>query len=175
MNQKLEDNLFYHFNMLKEQVKELETEIAVLKQELAHSFNVQRCHLLRVKNGDQLSDEYILSGKLYNDYSPEQAFDLYNEKDQNFILLDVSDKNYTPPKTLNEAIKIPLHELPIRFKEIVNKAVPIFVISEDGTKSILACEILNQCGYFNVNNISGGYKFWPGFRQGLQIVDKKAA
>jgi rhodanese-related sulfurtransferase len=41
----------------------------------------------------------------------------------------------------------------------------VLVISENGTTSILACEFLNQMGFYNINNISGGYKFWPGYRK----------
>ena len=77
--------------------------------------------------------------------------------------------DYSPIEELPEAMHIPLEELNIRFTEISNKSTPVYIISENGVKSILACEILNECGYYNVNNISGGYKFWPGFRMNAGI------
>ena len=165
MDERLQKNVFYTFNKLQDQVKDLQKELHELKEDYDKSMAINRCHMMRIKNGERLADEYILNGKLYNDFSPEQAFDYYNQKDANYILLDVSQKGYQPPEELPEATKIPLEELAVRFKEIVNKAVPILIISEDGVKSILACELLNQLGYYNVNNISGGYKFWPAFRQ----------
>lgn len=165
MDQKLQTSIFYNFNKLQDQVKELKKEVADLTEKYDKVMATQRCHMMRIKNGEKLSDEYILNGRLYNDYSPEAAFDYYNQADENYILLDVSEKGYEPPEELPEATKIPLSELPLRIKEISNKATPILVISEDGIKSILACETLNQFGFYNVNNISGGYKFWPAFRQ----------
>lgn len=164
INEKLQDSIFYNFNQLQNQVKELQKEVVEITEKYEKAMAVQRCHMMRIKNGEKLSDEYILSGKLYNDYSPEAAFDFYNQADENYILLDVSEKGYEPPEELAEATKIPLSELPIRVKEISNKAVPVLVISENGVNSILACEMLNQFGFFNVNNVSGGYKFWPPFR-----------
>lgn len=164
MDEKLQKSIFYNFNKLQEEVKELRKELNELTQKYEKAMSVQRCHIMRIKNGEKLSDEYILNGKLYNDYSPEAAYYFYNQVDENYILLDVTEKGYQPPEELPEATKIPLEELPLRAKEIVNKATPILVISEDGIRSILACEMLNQFGFYNVNNISGGYKFWPAFR-----------
>jgi len=175
MDQKLQNSIFYNFNQLQGQVKELKKEVQELTQKYERAMATQRCHIMRIKNGEMLSDEYILNGRLYNDYSPEAAFDFYNQYDENYILLDVSEKGYQPPEELPEATKIPLSELPLRAKEIINKATPVLVISEDGVNSILACEMLNQFGYFNVNNISGGYKFWPPFRQKAAPKIKKVA
>jgi rhodanese-related sulfurtransferase len=175
MNEKLQSNVFFNINDLKNQVKDLQSEVKDLGEKLEKSLAVERCHLLRVKNGEMLPDDYILNGRLYNDLSPEQAFQFYSKQNENFILLDVSEKSYHPSDEFPEAIKIPLEELPIRFKEIINKAVPILIISENGIRSILACEMLNQVGYYNVNNISGGYKFWPAFRQKVVPILKKVA
>lgn len=175
MNEKLQSNIFYNINDIKVQVKELQQEVKDLSEQLQKSQAVARCHLLRIKNGEMLPDDYILNARMYNDFSPEQAFQFYNKQDENFILLDVSQKSYQPSDEFPEATKIPLEELPIRFKEIVNRAVPILIISEDGIRSILACEMLNQLGYYNVNNISGGYKFWPAFRLKVAPTLKKVA
>lgn len=175
MNEKLQDNIFYNFNKLSEKVKELQAELQEVKENFEKLQSVTRCHVMRVKNGERLADDYILNGRLYNDMTPDQAFSYYNKQDFNYILLDVSEKGYRPPEELPEAIQIPLEELPIRFKEIVNKATPILIISEDGVRSIRACEMLNECGYYNVNNISGGYKFWPAFRLKAKLELKKSA
>lgn len=174
INEKLQKSIFYNFNKLQDEVKELRKELNDLTEKYEKAMATQRCHIMRIKNGEKLSDEYILNGRNYNDYSPEAAFDFYNQVDENYILLDVSAKGYEPPEELPEATKIPLDELPFRAKEIVNKATPILIISENGVKSILACEMLNEFGYFNVNNISGGYKFWPAFRH-KEITKTEAA
>ncbi len=164
MNSKLQSNVFFNINALQEQIVDLQLQIEGLNEKLEKSEKVNRFQMLRIKNGEEVSDDFIINSRKYLDLSPEKAFELYNRQDTNFIILDVSSKDFTPVSELPEALNIPVEELNIRFTEITNRATPIYVISEDGIKSILACEILNECGYYNVNNVSGGYKFWPGFR-----------
>lgn len=165
MNPKLQNNIFYKLNEMIDRIDELEKRLNRLEKATDDEFQVQKCQLMRVKNGDYLSDDYVLNGRSYSDLSPEAAWDLYNQRDLDFILLDVTQKSYYPMEELPEAINIPLEELNLRVREIVNKATRVIVISEDGTRSILACEMLNRHGFYNVSNISGGYKFWPGFRE----------
>ena len=44
-------------------------------------------------------------------------------------------------------------------------------MSEDGTNSILACKMLCELGFLNVNNISGGHKYWPGHKKENQLTN----
>ena len=165
MNPKLQNNIFFKLNEVMDRLDELEKKLNRLEKMSDDEKQVHRCQLMRIKNGDFLSDDYILNGRSYSDLSPESAWELYNQQDLDFIILDVTQKAYYPLQELPEALNIPLEELNVRLKEIVNKATRVFVISEDGTRSILACEMLNRHGFFNVSNISGGYKFWPGFKE----------
>lgn len=165
MNPKLQNNIFFKLNEVLDRLDDLEKRMNRLEKVTDDELQVQRCQIMRIKNGDFLSDDYILNGKSYSDLSPESAWELYNQKDLDFVLLDVSQKSYYPLEELPEAINIPLEELNLRVRELVNKATRVFVISEDGTRSILACEMLNRHGFYNVSNVSGGYKFWPGFKE----------
>jgi len=165
MNPKLQNNIFFKLNEVMDRLDDIEKRLNRLEKETSDEFDIQKCQMMRLKNGDFVSDDYILNARSYNDLSPEQAWEQYNEIDLDFILLDVSQKSFYPLEELPEAINIPLEELNLRVREMVNKATRVFVISENGTRSILACEMLNKHGYFNVNNISGGYKFWPGFKE----------
>lgn len=171
----LEKSLFYNLNNLIEKVEKLEKKVESLEKNMENSFALQRCHIMRVKNGDELSDQYILNGHKYADLSPDKAFRLYQQNDSDFILLDVSAKDYSPTKEISEALHIPLEELPARLNEIANKATSLLIISEDGTRSVQACELLNEKGYYNVNNISGGHKFWPANRLKDISSNKKSA
>lgn len=164
MNERLQNNVFSKINQLEEMLTALDKRVSAMDADVKESFQTIQSHLVRIKNSEVLSDDFLLNRRPYNDLSPEKAFKLYQDKDQDFILLDVSIKDYNPERALPEAIKIPLEELGSRHVEIANKAASIWVISEDGTRSILACEILNRRGFYNVNNVSGGYKFWPGIR-----------
>jgi len=164
MKGKLQNNVFFKMNSLDQKVNDLQRQILELNEKLETYQEIERCHLLRIKNGETLSDDYILNGRKYNDMSPEAAFRYFEQEDIHYILLDVSSYDFSPKSDVEEATKIPFEDLNIRYKEIQNKATPLLVICEDGTQSILACEFLNQMGFYNVNNVSGGYKYWPGFQ-----------
>ncbi len=146
-----------HIGMLEERILELEQKIESMVQ-------VERNHLIRVKNNEEVSDEFIFFGRKYHDLSPEKAWKMYQNKDFDFILIDVTAKDYKPYKKIPEALHIPWEDFQERFFEIQSKTTPILIISEDGTNSVLACEFLIKRGYFNCNNVSGGYKHWKGFQ-----------
>ena len=139
-------------------------EIANQQKTAAHkSILLQRNHLVRVKNGEEIDDNMILMGHPYNDLSPQKAWSIYNNNNLDFILLDVSHKSENKNiKRIEDSLIIPLEELHIRFVEIPSKTIPIIIISEEGLRSIQACELLIKKGFFNINNISGGHAFWPG-------------
>ena len=155
------------------EIQRLEGRILELEQSLHSMVDVQRNHLIRIKNHEVVPDEFILYGRKYQDLSPERAWKHYCDKNFDFILIDVSSKNYVPAKKLPESIHIPWEDLADRFMEIQTRTTPIFVISEDGTKSILACEFLVKRGFYNCNNISGGYKYWLGLK--LEEVKNQSA
>lgn len=161
---KLEIDLSNEIKQLKKELLLLKKKVDGLNNQFQYKTLNERFHLLRVKNNDELSDQYILNGMGYLDLNPDKAFRLYNEIDKDYILLDVSAETYTPFKELKEARKIPLEKLEDNLHLIANKNQSIMIISENGVSSILACKILNKFGFYNLNNISGGYKYWPGFR-----------
>ena len=169
MKSKVRNNVFYKFNEMSEQIQNLQEQIYKLNEKLEVYQDIERSHLMRVKNGEKLSDDYILNGRKYNDMSPEIAHKFYSQNDTHFILIDVSKEEFVPSIEFAEATKIPLDELNFRYKEIASKTTQILVISEDGVSSIKACEFLNKMGFYNINNISGGYKYWPE----SQVVQKE--
>lgn len=173
--EKLKNNIYHTFNLINSRLNHLEQKLSELDEKLEEIIQIERSNLVRVKNGEELSDDFILKGRTYYDLSPEKAFELYSNPDIDFVLLDVSLKDYQNFEALPEAIKIPLEELAIRHNEIKNKNVSIFVMSENGVRSILACELLRRCGFHNINNISGGHKFWPGHRKHITEKGQKTA
>lgn len=163
MAYKNQGNLTLGMNKLISRVNELETQVEWLNEKLHNLETTEKIHMLRVKNGEEVSDDFIIKTSYYHDLSPEKAFDYYNQKDKDFILLDVSAEEYEPIADFPEVTKIPLEQLAFRSHELPNKAMSILVISEKGLRSILACKQLHKLGFYNINNISGGYRFWPGF------------
>lgn len=170
---KLKNNIFFMINSLTGRIAHLESQLMRMQRELDKQLAIQRNHLVRVKNNETLSDDFLQNGRVYFDLSPEKAWALFNDESQDFVFLDVSYKEYSPegprPKV---TLHIPLEELAQRWTEIPNKTTPVLVISEDGLRSILACDFLATKEMFNCNNVSGGWKFWVGHR--LVAVQSKA-
>ncbi len=153
---------FQMLEMINNRLTNIEKNISRMDEKLDYSITLQRNHLIRIKNGQDIDDSMILMGKPYNDLPPQRAFQIYNDNDMDFILLDVSQASLSQEERLEGSIQIPLEELPSRYSEIISKTTPVLIISERGVRSIEACELLVKKGYFNLNNISGGHEFWPG-------------
>jgi rhodanese-related sulfurtransferase len=166
-------NVFGQLQNFERDISQLEGRILELETRIHKLLEIERNHLIRVKNKEEVSDEFILNGRTYLDLSPEKAWRLYRNPDFDFILVDVTSKDYQPQNRLPEALHIPWEEFPDRFLEISSRTTPLLIISEDGTNSVLACEFLVKRGYYNCNNVSGGYKYWKGFR--LEKIEGQSA
>lgn len=154
--------IFQMLEFMNTRLSNIEKNINRMEEKLDFSIMLQRNHLIRVKNGEEIDDQTILLGRPYNDLSPHRAFQIYSNPNLDYILLDVSEKTYQTPIQLNGVIRIPLEDLHFRFAELQSKTLPLLIISENGLRSIQASELLVKKGFFNINNISGGYEFWPG-------------
>ena len=166
-------NVFSQLQTFEKEIARLEGRILELETSINKLIEIERNHLIRLKNGEQLSDDFVQNGRAYLDLSPDKAFKMYRNPNFDFILIDVTSIDFEDTSRLPEAIHIPWEDFSVRFIEIQTKTTPLFIISEDGTTSVLACEFLVKHGYFNCNNISGGYKFWKGNR--LEEVKGRSA
>ena len=166
-------NVFSQLQTFEKEIARLEGRILELETSINKLIEIERNHLIRLKNGEQLSDDFVQNGRAYLDLSPDKAFKMYHNPNFDFILIDVTSIDFEDTSRLPEAIHIPWEDFSDRFIEIQTKTTPLFIISEDGTTSVLACEFLVKHGYFNCNNISGGYKFWKGNR--LEEVKGRSA
>jgi rhodanese-related sulfurtransferase len=155
-------NIFEQLQIFEEEFERLENKMFELEEKMKRWNDVHRSHLIRVKNGEQLSDEFIQQGKTYLDVSPEKAWKLYQDPDYSFLIVDVSSKDYQPSHSIPEAVHMPWEQFAEMSLSLHNTTSPIFIISEDGTKSILACELLVKRGFYNCCNISGGHQYWKG-------------
>ncbi|MBT4792247.1 MAG: rhodanese-like domain-containing protein [Halobacteriovoraceae bacterium] len=162
---KFDDSIFKDINALKTIVFEMQARIHELEKQVTENAKRDRFQLLRIKNNEELSDDFILKSQAYLDLSPEKAFRLYQKNDLDFIFLDVSTNTFSPTSEIPEITKIPLEELQLNQHKLPGKSKSIFIISENGIRSIRACKVLNKLGFYNLNNISGGYQFWPGFNE----------
>lgn len=147
---------------INSRLSNIEKNIIKLDDKLDFSISLQRNHLIRIKNGEFIDDNMILMGTPYNDIAPKKAYDIWNNPDSDFFLLDVTSTNFNKDYRIKGAIHIPLEELSRRYCELQSKTTPILIISERGLRSIQASEMLVRKGFYNINNISGGYEFWVG-------------
>lgn len=152
---------FQMLEFINSRLTNIEKNISKMDEKIDYGLALQRNFLIRIKNGEEIDDSTILLGRPYNDLSPAKAFGIYKNLDADFIILDVTSVNFNTVVKPKGAICIPLEELATRYPELPSKTTPILVISEEGLRSILACELLVKKGHYNVNNISGGYKHWP--------------
>lgn len=157
-------NVFSQLQTFEKEISRLDGRILELETRIQKLLEIERNHLIRIKNGEEISDDFVQNGRPYLDLSPEKAWRMYRNPDFDFILIDVTAKDYEDHKRLPEAIHIPWEDFKDRFIEIQTRTTPLFIISEDGTSSVLACEFLSKRGYYNCSNVSGGYKFWKGHR-----------
>ncbi len=75
------------------------------------------------------------------------------------LLLDVRTPDEFALGTIHNAVNIPIDEIRNRFDEIP-KNKRIIVFCGVGLRGYVACRILAQNGYENVENLSGGIKTW---------------
>lgn len=157
--------MFQMLEFMNNRLSNIEKNISRIDEKLEFSLSLQRNHLIRIKNGEFIDDSNILMGKPYNDLSPQRAFEIFQNPNLDFLILDVSKADYQSKKKLEGSVKIPLEELTTRYPEINSKTTPILVFSEQGLRSIQACELLIKKGFFNLNNVSGGHRFWPSLSE----------
>jgi len=169
----MELKAFQMLEYINNRLSNIEKNIARIDEKLEFSIQLQRNHLIRIKNGEDIDDSIILMGRPYNDLSPNQAYNITTKSDSDYLILDVSAKDFIPPSHIEGSIFIPLEELSLRCGEIVNKTTPVLLISENGLKSIQAAELLVKKGFFNINNISGGHAFWPGHQVNVRGLKQK--
>ena len=82
--------------------------------------------------------------------------------DDNFTLLDVRE-NYERAEFNIGGVHIPLGDVPARYGELSDKKdEEIIVYCRSGKRSANAVAFLNQLGFSNVRNLTGGMLAWQG-------------
>lgn len=99
--------------------------------------------------------------------TPGIASELIEKRDA--FILDVRSYEEFNDGHLCGATCIPLGELQSRYKEIngyMNK--DILVYCHAGSRSTIACQLLQQLGFTKLHNLQGGIIMWTA--AGLQVV-----
>ena len=88
---------------------------------------------------------------------------------QGALLLDVREPEEYSALHAPNAKLIPLGQLSSRLPEIMSyKDKPIVVVCRSGRRSAQAVSLLQEAGYSQVSNVSGGMNAWAG--EGLEVI-----
>jgi rhodanese-related sulfurtransferase len=86
------------------------------------------------------------------------------ENDENAIILDVRTDDEVAEGVIENAKQLDLHQ-PQEFMEglnNMNKDKNYYVYCRAGSRSSQACQIMEQLGFKNTYNLSGGFSNWDG-------------
>ena len=103
--------------------------------------------------------EFAHQSNRANDMNPMQATRFMNN--ENAVVIDVSDTTEFEKGHINNAINIPMKELPDKLPDLQkysDKAVLTYCKS--GNQSTRACKILKRANFSNVHNLAGGINNW---------------
>ena len=87
--------------------------------------------------------------------------ELKHKIDQNddFTLIDVRENSELEICKLESAQHIPMNSIPLQLNKI-DFSKPVVIMCKSGGRSAQICQFLNQQGYFNIYNLSGGIISW---------------
>lgn len=95
---------------------------------------------------------------------PEVAIDEVKnrvERGENWVLLDVREREEYREGHLEDAISLPRGFLEMRVEEsVADKSTPVIAYCAGGVRSLIAARTLKEMGYENVVSMSGGYTAW---------------
>ena len=78
---------------------------------------------------------------------------------EDFILVDVREKQELDVCKIKDAIHIPMGVISARLNKI-NFDKPVIVMCKSGGRSAQVCQFLNEQGYSNIYNLNGGIIRW---------------
>lgn len=113
-------------------------------------------HYLRKANPDEVKEEMKFPHTLTNEELQNKL-----EAGDKPLVLDVREPAEYAFHRIPGAISIPLGELENRLSEL-NPDQEIHVVCRTGTRSDMACQLLNEKGFTNVKNVMPGMSGWTG-------------
>ena len=81
------------------------------------------------------------------------------ERGKSVVLLDVREHDELEAAAVNDALHIPMREIPGRIEEL-DRTLPLVVMCHSGGRSRRVTEFLLSNGFLNVFNLRGGIDAW---------------
>ena len=118
-----------------------------------------------------IKSEYDHQTNRANQLNPVNATRLMNNH-EDAVVLDVRETSDFSKGHIKNAKNVPLSALKERVNEISkNKDTPVLAYCSSGNVSNRACRLLQQAGFNNVHNITGGLNGWVDAK--LPVTSKK--
>ncbi|MEK6618226.1 MAG: rhodanese-like domain-containing protein [Nitrospirota bacterium] len=148
-----------------------ESRLKRIPEEIREAVEPLRLHLAKVATGGHVQPEMILTGRLYQDVSADEAQRAIEQeagqKPGTVLLVDVRTPREYAVKRVVGAKLVPFEELETRYKsDIPETAEKVFVYCMGGERSRSACDFLSRRGYTNLYNVRDGIQAWRGPTEG---------
>lgn len=130
-----------------------------VEEELKAEVSVLRSLLKRVARGEEVTDEMIDDGILWQDVDTETAKGMVERGE--VALLDVRTEHEIAAGIIPGAQLLPMDEVEERKREIPTDK-PVLVYCAGGGRSASVCEFLSQSGHERLLNLTGGFGAWDG-------------
>ena len=153
--------LFKEIHQLQTKLDKLTNEFNQYKAQSSKELQITREHFLHSRSGIPLKDWNIKDGSGYIDLTPQQAYEIYQNPNSIYTVVDVSEVQSPENFRFDNLIHCPLDQIESRIDELKSLTGVLLIISENGVRSIIACHKLVKNGLYHSLNISGGYEFWP--------------
>ncbi len=158
-------------NQLKRDHYYTDSRVKRVPEEIRDAVQPLRVHLARVASGARVPAEIILQGRLYQEVSPEEARQVFEQRSganaKEILFVDVRTPKEYAARRVPGAKLVPFEELEARYKaEVPETADKIFVYCLSGERSRFACDFLGQRGYTNLYHVRDGLRGWQGPTEG---------
>ncbi len=150
---------------LKRDVYYQEQKVKGMTHKVDAAIEALRIQLVNLSRGQQVSEQLIREGKLYQELSSNEAESLLASSNDagGLFILDVRTAGEFTKGHLANAHHIAVEDLDGRFREeIPTQYEKIVVYCNGGDRSRLACEFLSRQGMSNIYWLNEGLQGWSG-------------
>ncbi len=106
-------------------------------------------------------NEMKLATQRFSSLTPASAVQMMNNEEENMLLLDVREPAETASGKIAKAVQIPVSGIDKRVGELEkHRKKHVIVYCKNGTRSGIACKVLNKAGFDHVYSLNGGVTAW---------------
>ena len=144
-----------------------ESRLKRVPEDIREAIQPLRWQVANLTSGKPVLPELIVTGRLYEDVTAEQAQRLIESgggyQSDTLLVVDVRTPKEFAAKHVTNAKLVPFEELDKRYRtDIPDSREKILIYCSSGERSRLACDLLGRAGYTNLYNVRDGLQAWRG-------------